>query len=157
MLMERAKHSFLLCPILLSCFVTNKICLNQSYALINSITERRDRAMLLMFYKVVNNLVPDYLSHLLPNVNRNMVKYDRRNNDEINLPFIRLETFQRSFIPYALKLWNLLSVRIVQYLAWTNLKVLYKRSLTLIQRFCITMGSDGLMGTMQGCEFGVAD
>ena len=27
--MERAKHSFLLCPILLSCLVMNKICLNQ--------------------------------------------------------------------------------------------------------------------------------
>ena len=28
--MERAKHSFLLCPILLSCLVMNKICLNQT-------------------------------------------------------------------------------------------------------------------------------
>ena len=27
--MERAKHSFLLCPIPLSCLVINKICLNQ--------------------------------------------------------------------------------------------------------------------------------
>ena len=26
--MERAKHSFLLCPILLSCLVMNEICLN---------------------------------------------------------------------------------------------------------------------------------
>ena len=44
-------------------------------------------------------------------VNRNIVKYNLRNNDEIKLPFMRLETFQRSFIPYALKLWNLLSVQ----------------------------------------------
>ena len=28
--MKRAKHSFLLCPMLLSCLVMNKICLNQS-------------------------------------------------------------------------------------------------------------------------------
>ena len=28
--MERAKHSFLLCPILLSCLVMNKTCLNQN-------------------------------------------------------------------------------------------------------------------------------
>ena len=33
---------------------------------ISSVAERRDMAMLLMFYKVVNNLVPDYLSQLLP-------------------------------------------------------------------------------------------
>ena len=30
LIMERAKHSFLLCPILLSCLVMNKVCLNQS-------------------------------------------------------------------------------------------------------------------------------
>ena len=78
---------------------------------ISSVTERRDMAMLLMFYKVVNNLVPDYLSQLLPSANRNIVKYNLRNNDEIKLPFVRLETFRRSFIPYALKLWNLLSIQ----------------------------------------------
>ena len=32
-------------------------------------------------------------------------------NYEIKLPFMRLETFRRSFIPYALKLWNLLSIQ----------------------------------------------
>ena len=78
---------------------------------ISSVTERRDMAMLLMFYKVVNNLVPDYLSQLLPSANRNIVKYNLRNNYEIELPFMRLETFRRSFIPYALKLWNLLSIQ----------------------------------------------
>ena len=54
---------------------------------ISSVTERRDMAMLLMFYKVVNNLVPGYLSQLLPSANRNIVKYNLRNNDEIKLPF----------------------------------------------------------------------
>ena len=78
---------------------------------ISSVAERRDMAMLLMFYKVVNNLVPDYLSQLLPSANRNIVKYNLRNNDEIKLPFMRLETFRRSFIRYALKLWNLLSIQ----------------------------------------------
>ena len=78
---------------------------------ISSVAERRDMAMLLMFYKVGNNLVPDYLSQLLPSANRNIVKYNLRNNDEIKLPFMRLETFRRSFILYALKLWNLLSIQ----------------------------------------------
>ena len=55
---------------------------------VSSFTERRDRAMLLMLYKVVYNLVPDYLSQLLPSVNRNIVKYNLRNNDGIKLPFI---------------------------------------------------------------------
>ena len=30
-ILERAKHSFLLCPILLSCLAMNKICLNRLY------------------------------------------------------------------------------------------------------------------------------
>ena len=91
--------------------MTHTKCIIYIETLINSVTERRDRAMLLMFYKVVNNLVPDYLFQLLPSVNRNMLKYNLRNNDEIKLPFVLLETFQRSFIPYASKLWNLLSVQ----------------------------------------------
>ena len=33
--MERAKHSFLLCPIPLSCLVINKICLNKVVMMIN--------------------------------------------------------------------------------------------------------------------------
>ena len=33
------------------------------------------------------------------------------NNDEIKLLFMRLETFRWSFLPYALKLWNLLSIQ----------------------------------------------
>ena len=36
--MERAKHSFLPCPILLSCLVMNKICLNQLERLNSLIT-----------------------------------------------------------------------------------------------------------------------
>ena len=44
------------------------------------------QVMLLMFYKVVNNLVTDYLSQLLPSANRNIAKYNLRNNDEINYP-----------------------------------------------------------------------
>ena len=66
---------------------------------ISSVTERQDRAMLLKFYQVFNNLVPDYFSQLLPRVNRNIVKYNFRNNDEIKLLLIHLETLRRSFIP----------------------------------------------------------
>ena len=63
-----------------------------------------------MFYKVVNNLVSDYLFQLLSSVT-NILKYNLRNNDEIKLPFMRLETFQRSFMPYASKLLNVLLVQ----------------------------------------------
>ena len=56
---------------------------------ISSVTERRDMAMLLM-----------YLNYF--HVQTEM------------LPFMRLETFRRSFIPYALKLWNLLSILCVR-------------------------------------------
>ena len=78
---------------------------------VSLVAERQDRAKLPLFYNVVNNLVPDYLSHLLPSVNRNIVKYNLRNNDEFKLPFMHFETFRRSFIPYVLKLWNLLFVQ----------------------------------------------
>ena len=97
-----------------------------------------------MFYKVVNNLVTDCLSRLLSSVNRNILKYNLRNNDEIKLPFMRLETFQRSFMPYALKLWNLLLVQ--------------DRTISCVDEFQTSLSAVfNTDSNIQGCELSVVN
>ncbi len=76
----------------------------------NSIMDRRDKAILTMFYKTNHSQVPDYLRELLPSSNQNNLRYTFRNNYQFKLPFARLESFRRSFIPYSIKLWNALTV-----------------------------------------------
>ena len=57
-------------------------------------------------YKIVNNDVPSYLLDLLPNrVNETNI-YSLRNNTDFVIPFSRLYSYESSFFPPTLKLWN---------------------------------------------------
>ena len=67
---------------------------------------KRDDSMLKMFYKIKSNIAPGYLAELLPAPNPNAVRYNLRNAANQPSIFCRLESFRRSFIPYAIKLWN---------------------------------------------------
>jgi hypothetical protein len=65
-----------------------------------------------MLYKIKNNLVPDYLAELLPIQNIEYITYNLRNNQNISIPYTRLESYRRSFFPSAIRLWNRLSIDI---------------------------------------------
>ena len=57
-------------------------------------------------YKIVSNDVPSYLLDLLPNrVNETNI-YSLRNNTDFVIPFSRLCSYESSFFPPTLKLWN---------------------------------------------------
>ena len=71
-----------------------------------SIRERRDNATLIMLYKIKNNLAPDYLFHLIPQENHELIRYNLRNNADIAMPLAKKEAFRRSFVPFSIKLWN---------------------------------------------------
>ena len=75
-----------------------------------SFRERRDYSLLTMMYRIKNGSAPDYLKNLLPRENQNHINCNLRNNKNLKLPFIRLESFRRSFIPFAVKLWNNLTI-----------------------------------------------
>ena len=63
-------------------------------------------------YKILNNDAPEYLKALIPYKNEHYVTYNLRNNDNIKLPYSRLETYRRSFIPFGIRLWNLLDTSV---------------------------------------------
>ena len=70
-----------------------------------SLQERRTGHVLSLMYKIVNNLAPSYLSNLMPNMEQER-NYGLRNNNMLRAPFTRTESYRRSFIPYAITMWN---------------------------------------------------
>ena len=77
-----------------------------------SLKDRRDNNMLIMLFKIKNNLAPNYLYELLPPENREYTTYNLRHGNNIVLPCTRLESFKRSFIPFSVRLWNSLPIHV---------------------------------------------
>jgi hypothetical protein len=62
-----------------------------------------------MFYKIVHNEAPVYLTNLLlPRVGENN-RYNLRNQDDFTLLPVRTESFRKSFFPQTIRDWNQLS------------------------------------------------
>ena len=77
-----------------------------------NLAERRKRRKLILMYKIVNNNVPSYLTDLLPSrVNENST-YNLRTGNNFEIPFTRLCSYESSFFPSTLKLWNDLDISI---------------------------------------------
>ena len=72
------------------------------------IRNRIDQASLLMMFKILNGLAPEYLCDIMAELNgpRN---YILRNHYNLRVPLCRLETYRRSFFPRTINLWNNLS------------------------------------------------
>ena len=59
-----------------------------------------------MIYKLINNLVPLYLSELCPKYVKSRTNYDLRANDHLIVPFFRTKRFKNSFLISSINLWN---------------------------------------------------
>ena len=57
-------------------------------------------------YKIVNGDVPSNLIDLLPNRVNNITAYNLRNSNDFEIPFSRLCSYENSYFPSTLKLWN---------------------------------------------------
>ena len=68
------------------------------------LSNRRLYFKLLMFYKIKNSLVPDYLNILLPSVSD--VRYNLHNPHRLRLPRARTDKYKFSFLPSAIEAWN---------------------------------------------------
>ncbi len=86
-----------------------------SYASVDSIyaetgweklSDRRERRKTVLFYNIVNQNVPAYLSDLLPRMVGQRNNYNMRNANDFTIPYCRLRLFQTSFIPASIRLWN---------------------------------------------------
>ena len=68
--------------------------------------DRRQIRKLTLIYKIVNGDAPSYLINLLPNRVNNITAYNLRNSNDFDIPFSRLCSYENSYFPSTLKLWN---------------------------------------------------
>ena len=68
----------------------------------------------MLFYKIVNGQVPDYLTELVPPTVADTNNYNLRNRLNISQPSYRLSTYQQSYFPSTIKLWNTLDLNLRQ-------------------------------------------
>lgn len=71
-----------------------------------SLEGRRKKAKLILMYKIINNLTPNYLKVLIPPQVQDGTEYNLRNRSHIRLPASRTQYMKNSFIPSTLKQWN---------------------------------------------------
>ena len=60
----------------------------------------------------MNDLVPNYLSSLIPCQDCNRTIYPLRNSDDVSLLSCSTSRFQKSFLPSAISAWNSLPIDI---------------------------------------------
>lgn len=86
------------------------------------LSTRREKHRLILFYKMVNNIAPQHLSNLLPEVNQSV--YNLRNSGSYTPPFCRTETYRQSFIPATTRDWNSLPTDLKSAPTLSNFKSL---------------------------------
>ena len=70
---------------------------------------RRSKHKLCLFYKMSNNISPEYLSSLVPQPIENTTHYGLRDASNIRPPLARTQLYYKSFLPSTIRLWNDLS------------------------------------------------
>ena len=71
-----------------------------------SLQERRRRHKIILYYKIVNGLVPNYLVDRLPHLVSSVNPYHRRKPLERTVPHCRTQLYNSSFFPSTTALWN---------------------------------------------------
>ena len=73
-----------------------------------SLRQRRNKHKLILFYKMVNNHSPQYLSDLVPRTVSQQSQYNLRNTHNIQLLHARTTGYYNSFLPSVIREWNTL-------------------------------------------------
>ena len=71
-----------------------------------TLAERRKTKKLIFMNKIIKNETPSYMNDLLPSLVSDVSNYNLRNNTNYDLPFCRLRSYETSYFPSTLKLWN---------------------------------------------------
>ena len=73
-----------------------------------SLQERRNKHKLIILYKIINGLTPQYLQDTLPQLVQETTRYDLRNFNDIRNPGANINLFFNSFLPSSIRSWNYL-------------------------------------------------
>ena len=88
---------------------------------------RRYNHKLTLFYKMVHNITPLYLSSLVPQSVSNLSRYNLRNSNDLQTIDARTNQFYNSFLPSSVRAWNNLSVEVKQCESVNSFKCLLQK------------------------------
>ena len=93
------------------------------------LSERRKFQKLCFMYKCNHNIIPDYISDLIPPVVGEVSNYPLRNANDFMTPRTRTEIFRKSRIPSYIALWNSLDSSIIDIDSFKRFKNILNTSL----------------------------
>ena len=71
-----------------------------------TLKERRKRHKLILYFKYVNNLLPEHVNIKFPELISELNPYHRRRSYNRQIPLSRTELYKTSFFPSSTELWN---------------------------------------------------
>lgn len=71
-----------------------------------SLASRREKHKLILYYKMVNNMTPEYLSSLVPPTVGSISRYNLRNETNLQTIPARSQHYYNSFLPSTTRIWN---------------------------------------------------
>ena len=77
-----------------------------------SLAERCKQQKVIFMYKSINELVPTYVSDLIPSLFGKISTYTLLNQHDITVPFCRTEISHKSCIPLSISAWNSLDIQL---------------------------------------------
>ena len=80
----------------------NHYCLTQG----GKVSHREEKNKLVLFYKMINSLAPEYLSSLVPPTVGNISQYNLRNETNLQTVPARSQQYYNSFLPSTTRIWN---------------------------------------------------
>ena len=92
----------------------------------SKLANRRTNHRLVLLYKILNNLAPQYLKRLCNLTSHNTNNYLLRRNNSFLVPTIHRESFSKSFFPKTIRDWNNLANSIKQSQSLTIFKTKVK-------------------------------
>lgn len=100
-----------------------------------TLAERREKKKLTLIYRIVHKDAPTYLTDLLPNRIQDTSSYNLRNNQDFQIPFTRLCSFESSFYPSSLRLWNNLELQIRNSPPLSHFKNCIKKTCKIVRNY----------------------
>ena len=92
----------------------------------DSLANRRKNAKIILMYKILNRLTPNYLTELIPPQVHQSTRYGLRNRSNFRIPFARTQLMKTSYIPATLYQWNILDPELRSCRTLTTFKLKLK-------------------------------
>ena len=104
----------------------------------DTLGKRRENHKLTLFYKMMYNFTPPYLSSLVPPSIINLSRYNLRNSNNLQTIDARTNQYYNSFLPSAVRSWNNLPVAVKESDSVNSFKRFLNQNKTPVPKYYYT-------------------